>query len=380
MSHPPARPGQPDAADRVRTVFLFLSLALMIGWLLVNLKFIFLPLFLAFFGAFLLSPPVEGLRRLGLPRPLAIILALAVAAVLVWLGSRYVVSNLLAFRDGLPRYEESLALLIGQARDLTDSFPFLTVERLRNAMSGASLAGLVGEALNSFFTVLGYLLAALVFLLYFLAGYPSFPDRLRRAFPDQRGPLLCRAFEDIGRQVKSYILAKTASSLLTGLVVTLICMFFGLDFAVTWGIFGAALNFVPNIGAVLTILPPAAVALVQPGLDGPSTALGLSVALAVAQFIIGNILEPLILERNVNLAPAASLLALFLWGWLWGTVGLIIAVPAMVIIKFTCDNIESLNPIGVLLGSGAAQRPQAPGSQNTTGCEAGQTIPPEAGS
>jgi len=353
MSHPPAGHGRPAADDRARTVFIFLALALMIGWLLVNLKFIFLPLFLAVFGAFLLSPPVEGLRRLGVPRPLAIILVLAVVTALVWLGSRYVVGNFLAFRDGFPRYEESLALLIGQARDLTDSFPFLTVDRLRSALSGVSLAGLVGEALNSFFIVLGYLLTALIFLLYFLAGYPSFPDKLRRAFPDQRGPLLCLAFESIGRQVKSYILAKTASSLLTGLVVALTCKFFGLDFAVTWGVFGAALNFVPNIGAVLTILPPAAVALVQPGLDGPSTALSLSVSLAVVQFIIGNILEPLILERNVNLAPTASLLALFLWGWLWGTVGLIIAVPAMVMVKFTCDNIDSLKPIGVLLSSRA---------------------------
>jgi AI-2 transport protein TqsA len=73
----------------------------------------------------------------------------------------------------------------------------------------------------------------------------------------------------------------------------------------------------------------------------------------VVQFLIGNILEPLILERNVNLAPTASLLALFLWGWLWGTVGLVIAVPAMAVIKFTCDNIESLRPIGVLLSARA---------------------------
>jgi predicted PurR-regulated permease PerM len=323
----------------------------MIGWLLVNLKFIFLPLFLALFGAFLLSPPVEGLRRLGAPRPLAVILTLAGAAFLVWLGSRYVARSFLAFRDGFPKYEERLAILVGQARDLTDNVPVLTVDHLQSALSGVSLAGLVGDILNSFFVGLGYLLAALVFLLYFLSAYPSIPGRIRRAFPDQRGPLLCRAFEVIGRQAQSYLLAKTASSLLTGLSVTLVCLFFGLDFAVTWGVFGAALNFVPNLGAVLTILPPAAVALVQPELGGLSTALGLSVCLALVQFLIGNILEPLILERNVNLAPTASLLALFLWGWLWGAVGLVIAVPAMVMVKFTCDNIDSLKPFGVLLSS-----------------------------
>jgi predicted PurR-regulated permease PerM len=356
MPSPPARRRvRPDPADRARTAFLFLALALMIGWLLVKLKFIFLPLLLALFGAFLLSPPVEGLRRLGVPRPLAILLALAGAAGLLWLGSRYLMDSFLAFRDGFPKYEDGLAVLIGQARDLTEHFPFLTVERLRSALSGISLARLVGETLNSFFTILGYLLTALVFLLYFLAAYPAIPGRLRRAFPDQRGPFMCRAFEGIGRQVQSYILAKTASSLLTGLSVTLICLFFGLDFAVTWGVFGAALNFVPNIGAFLTVLPPAAVALVQPELGDLSSVLGLAASLTLAQVLIGNFLEPLILERNVNLSPTASLLALFLWGWLWGAVGLIVAVPAMVMVKFTCDNIDSLRPIGVLLGSRADQ-------------------------
>jgi predicted PurR-regulated permease PerM len=82
-----------------------------------------------------------------------------------------------------------------------------------------------------------------------------------------------------------------------------------------------------------------------------SSALGLTVALTLVMVLNGNILEPLILERNVNLSPTASLLALFLWGWLWGLVGLVIAVPAMVVVKFICDNIESLRPIGVLLGS-----------------------------
>jgi predicted PurR-regulated permease PerM len=95
------------------------------------------------------------------------------------------------------------------------------------------------------------------------------------------------------------------------------------------------------------------VALVQPELGDLSSALGLAAVLTLVMVLNGSVLEPLMLERNVNLSPTASLLALFLWGWLWGVMGLIVAVPAMVVVKFTCDNIESLRPIGVLLSAKA---------------------------
>ncbi|MDR3038225.1 MAG: AI-2E family transporter, partial [Candidatus Adiutrix sp.] len=264
-----------SAAGRIQTVFLFLAVALIIGWLLVNLKFIFLPLLLALFGTFLLSPPVEWLHRRRLPRSVAVVLTLGAAAALAWLASRYIGLSFVAFSDGFPKYEERLALLVGQARELTDRFPFLTVDSLKNAVSGVSLGGLVSDTLNSFFSGVGYFLVTLIFLLYFLPAYPAIPGKIRRAFPDRRGPLLCRAFEGIGRQVQSYIQAKTVTSLITGLGVAAVGLFFGVDFAVTWGVFAAALNFVPTLGTILSVLPPVAVCFLQPELGGLSTALWL---------------------------------------------------------------------------------------------------------
>ena len=339
-----------ETAARVRTVFLFLAIFMILGWLLVNLKFIFLPLFLALCATFLLGPPVEWLRGRGVPRPLGLSLILAVVVGLLWLSSRYVVRSLIAFGEGWPRYEDSLALLISQAKSLTEVFPFLTVDRLRSLLGSLSLGDLAGGTLNSFITILGYGLMTLLFLLTLLPAYPHLPDKIRRAFPDRRGPLLCRALESIGLQVHDYIRAKTLTSLLAGVGVTMICLFFRVDFAVTWGVFAAALNFIPNLGSVLSVVPPAVICLLQPEL-GLSMAVGLTVVLTILMTLIGSVLEPIVLGQSVNLSPIASLLALLLWGWLWGTVGLIIAVPAMAMVKFTCDSIDSLRPIGVLLSA-----------------------------
>ena len=72
--------------------------------------------------------------------------------------------------------------------------------------------------------------------------------------------------------------------------------------------------------------------------------------------ILGNILEPRIEGNHLGLSPFVILVSLSLWGWLWGFVGMILAVPMTVIIKIVCENFSILNPIAVLLGNGIARK------------------------
>lgn len=341
------------AINRVLPTFLFLSLTLIIGWFLMTLKFIFLPLLLALFGTFLLSPPVEWLHRHRLPRPVGMIVTLATALALIWLGWRYLSVSFISFYDGFPKYEERAQDLLNQAKAVTNNFYFLTPERLKSALSDFSISNLAGNTLNSLITIIGYVLVTLIFLLHFLPAYPTIPDKIKKAFPDRRGPLLCRAFKGIGHQVQGYIWAKIFTSFFTGLGVALPCLLFGVDFALTWGVFAAVLNFIPTVGAFLSVLPPVAISLLQPELAGLSTSLWLTIFLTIIMILTGNFLEPLILGQSVNLSPTASLIAFFLWGWLWGPIGLLIAVPAMAMVKLTCDNIDSLQPVGIMLSSKA---------------------------
>ena len=342
---------QTNASSRALPVFLFLAMALIIGWLLVALKFIFLPMLLALFATFLFSPPVEWLYRRKVPRPIGIVVTLSAAVAALWLGGRYIAASFVAFRDGFPRYEERIRDLVEHAKAVTEHFPFITVDRIKAALSQISLSGLVGDTLNSFLTVIGYLTITVLFMMYFLPAVPSLPEKISRAFPDKRGPMLRKAFESIGLQVQKYIWAKTLTSIITGVGVAVPCLIFGVDFAITWGVFAALLNFVPTIGTFLSVVPPVVVCALQPDLGGLSTVLWLAGILIVIMAVTGNVMEPLMLGQSVNLSPTASLIALFLWGWLWGAVGMLIAVPAMAMVKFTCDNIDSLKPIGVMLGN-----------------------------
>ncbi len=144
-------------ASRFFSVFIFLAVTLIVGWLLVTFKFIFLPMLLALFAAFLFSPPVEWLYRRGLPRPLGIIFTLGLAILLCFLAGSYVSASFMAFHDGFPKYEERIEELLSQAKTVSDHFPFVTEERVRSAVRSISLSGLVGGALNSVFTILRFI-------------------------------------------------------------------------------------------------------------------------------------------------------------------------------------------------------------------------------
>jgi predicted PurR-regulated permease PerM len=160
--------------------------------------------------------------------------------------------------------------------------------------------------------------------------------------------MICLAVAQAGEQIQRYILAKTLLSCGLALALTSICYAFKVDFAASWGIFAFLLCFIPNLGPPLAVAPPFLVCLVQ---YGTSRALWLLAVLSLLEAVYGNWIEPLILGRSVHLSPTVTLLSFLFWGWLWGGVGMVLAVPLMAAVKCSCDNFKSLKPIGTLMGN-----------------------------
>jgi predicted PurR-regulated permease PerM len=123
------------------------------------------------------------------------------------------------------------------------------------------------------------------------------------------------------------------------------------DFPVTWGALAFFLNFIPTVGSIVASIPPILLALVQ---FYPSIWPGVVTLIAVVtiQLGMGNALAPKIMGDQLNLSPVVVLLSLLFWGWLWGVVGALISIPIAAAIKIVCENIETLHPISVMMGSG----------------------------
>ena len=119
-----------------------------------------------------------------------------------------------------------------------------------------------------------------------------------------------------------------------------------LDFPILLGIVGFVLNYVPTIGSVIASIPAILLALIQVGLGHAFLVAG---GYLVINTIFGNIIEPNLLGRRLGLSTLVVILSLLFWGWAWGPVGALLAVPLTMVVKIGLENTQDLKWVAVLL-------------------------------
>jgi predicted PurR-regulated permease PerM len=123
----------------------------------------------------------------------------------------------------------------------------------------------------------------------------------------------------------------------------------GLEFAETWALLTFFLNYIPKIGSITATVVPSVFALLQ--FQEFQAVLFVAGGLAVVHMITGEIVEPMVMGRSLNLSSLVIMLALTFWAMVWGIVGTFLAVPLMVVILIICSKVPMLRPVAVLLSS-----------------------------
>jgi predicted PurR-regulated permease PerM len=180
-----------------------------------------------------------------------------------------------------------------------------------------------------------------------------------------------RRYSKITREVQSYLLYKTLVSLATGLSVGIWVGLLGLDFPALWGFVAFALNYIPNIGSILAAVPAVGLALLQ---LGPGRALVVALGYVAINFWWGNLVEPALLGRRLQLSPLVVLVSLIFWGWVWGPIGMLLSVPLTMMLKIVLENSPGLRWLGALL----APQPPAPAPPAAAAAPTGAPAPPAA--
>lgn len=311
-------------------------------------KPVLFPFFLAIFLSFILSPALDSLTRLKIPKAISILFILVVTFFVIYLMGYLFYSSGKTFASEFPKYGQKISSILssfqekfklsGYARDPLEWVGDLDINRI---------GGLILSSLGPFFSFISNLFLIFVFVIFIMAGRGKTRVKIKNSFNSHRGEKIISVIQNIDHQIQKYLAIKTVVSFFTGAIVTLVLTIFGVDFAIVFGFMTFLLNYIPTVGSIIATALPLIIAAFQ--FDNLWPAFWLFIILGTIQMTMGNFVEPRLIGEGLGLSPLVVLFSLFFWGWLWGIPGMILAIPIAAVIKIVCSNIPSLEFVAVLM-------------------------------
>jgi predicted PurR-regulated permease PerM len=354
---PPTAPSTLDKLAKFATIGVFLLLS--IGFLYLA-RDVLLPVSIAFLFALVLSPVVRGLARRGIPAA-----ASATAIVVVMLVGFTAIGFLLvepirAIVADAPRIaweiQEKFAVLRGPIEAIGRATSRITEIVTPTGAERVMVQDGAGLPLGYLATDAGQRLAAmglsLVLLLFVLASGDLFQEKLIKVLPtlsDRKRAL--RIARDIEHEVSRYLFTVTFINIGLGAAVGAAFWLLGMPSPILWALFAALANFLPYIGPAIVAIVSFGIAVVA--FDTLGQALLAPLAFLMLTVLEGQILTPMIVGQRHALNAVVILISIAFWGWIWGILGALIAVPMLVTVKVFADHIEPFRPIGEFLSARA---------------------------
>lgn len=359
---------------------------------------LFIPIMMGLFIALLSMPILNWLDRLGLPRPLAVLMTV-ITDLLILGGIVFLASGVIGdfneksgeYTERLRRQAEEFSVTMDQQLARLENFwrssgavdedgntpdtvtlpdelplpntgeegvlgaigPTMTFRELFNLYWDSSrVMEMLGgfNVVNRFTSLASQTFFALIVMIFVLAESGSYAHKVTEVLK-VRGPDLNR-FRSISQDIQKYLGIKTAASAATGILATFTCVLFKIDFPLLWGLVAFLFNYVPAIGSILAGIPPVVLGLI---LHGFWPAVGVMACYLIVNVSIGNFLEPMLLGKRFGISTVIVILSVLFWGFIWGPVGMLLAVPLTMLVKVMLDNSSDLRWISALMGKHAPE-------------------------
>jgi predicted PurR-regulated permease PerM len=213
--------------------------------------------------------------------------------------------------------------------------------------SGGAGGGHIDRIVRQGLSTIEMLGLVFAFFILGLLEVRDFEVKAARRLPGGTGRSVVENAGAISARVRRYLLALSASSVVSGIATGLFTWAMGLDSPLTWGLVAFLLNYIPTIGPFVAVIPPSLYAIVQ--FDSPLRAAAVFFGVGAIQFFVGNFLDPKIEGRALSLSPLVVLVAVIFWGWVWGVFGALLGVPLTVALVMIADQFDSTRWIASLL-------------------------------
>jgi len=349
MSEPSA-PIRSSGFRRLITAACSLAISIAVYYILSLGRHFFVPLIMSFLAVYLVDilSRLVGRIRIGgrkTPKLLAVILSFVLIFGVGSALASIVANNAFHVAAAAPKYQARLQQL------QTQFFSQVGLEEppeMLGLFKSLDLKGFFTDLARSVADLLESAVLVLIYALFMLVELRSLPAKLAALFPNRvRRQRVLQVLQRIDRDIHTYLGVKTAVSLTTALLAYILMRIVGLDFSEFWALLIFILHFIPTIGVILATILPTLLAAVQFDHIGPCLAVGIGIT-AIAM-LMGNIVEPNIMGETLNLSPLTVIIALILWGTVWGIVGAFLCVPLTVILVIVLSNFRATRWVSILL-------------------------------
>ncbi|RZD38480.1 MAG: hypothetical protein CXT71_06575 [Methanobacteriota archaeon] len=332
---------------------------------LIYLESVLKPFFIAMAIYFVLKPGADKLSDSGFPQFLSFLTMLLLAILVVTSTAFFAWSQAQDFTDDKDRLSEYDNKLDRKWKNLKE-VPVIGAI-LKDAIkgdtetvggdladmgvgSGGTVTGVFVSMLSGIGGAITTGVTVLFFLIFIVFEAHLLPGRIDRAWPGGTSHRMELITKQVQESVNTYIVVKTGCGLGTALLAGIVMWMYGIDLWFVWAVMTFVFNYVPYIGSLIATIPPIIIGLI---LLSPAHLMMLIILLLVNQQIWGNYIETKWAGRALDLSPVVLLLLTAFSFWLWGIVGMVLAVPLFVIVKIILENIEETRPFAILISERA---------------------------
>jgi predicted PurR-regulated permease PerM len=295
------------------------------------------PAFMALIVVIAVAPVQGWLRRHGWPGWVTtLVVVVLVYAVLLGLALG-IIFSVARLASELPRYAAAAENLL---RSATAGLAALgvgpdEVAQVRDSLNVGNLAGVLGSLLSSIAGLASNFVFLLALLLFLSIESGGTGDRLASIAVDR--PRIAQALGRFAWGTRQYLLVTTIFGLIVAVLDSIALAILGIPLAVTWGILAFITNYIPNIGFVIGVVPPALLGLLT---GGPQLMVIVIIVYCALNFVVQSLIQPRFIGDAVGLSVTVTFLALVFWAWLIGPLGAILAIPLTLLAKALLVDID----------------------------------------
>ncbi|WP_412757471.1 AI-2E family transporter [Legionella bozemanae] len=321
-----------------------------VGYLLIVGSHVLIPFVIAVFIWHLLntiSNIIQQIPRIGafLPNWLSMIVAFAITVASIFIFINIITDNVNNVIAASSRYQENLLKIFN---NIDQKFNIKVLTSMNTIIKSLNLQTIFVNVYGVFTTLAGSTVLIFLYVVFLFVEQHFFLKKIDALFPTLEGRMLMNnIISHIVNNTQTYLGLKSILSIGTAISSWIIMKWVGLDFAEFWALLIFFLNFIPNIGAIIAIAFPTALAALQ--FTNWIPFIEIILGLGTIQFIVGNLIEPRYLSNSLNLSPLVILIALAVWGAIWGILGMFLSVPITVMMMIIFAHFEKTRPIAILL-------------------------------